>query len=136
MVHETVAGEVVLIHLETGNYYSLRGTGADVWALLEAGGCARAIADAVASRYAGDPAVIHASITELLDRLVHEGLVAETGAGPAPAPTLENGVPEDAGRPFEPPIFERYTDMQEYLLIDPIHDVDGGAWPAREAKRV
>ena len=133
VVHETAGGEVVLIHLETGNYYSLRGAGAYVWALLEAGGDAQAITDAVTARYDADPAVIHASVTEILHRLVREGLVAEDGIEHARAGTVENVAPHEAGTPFEPPILERYTDMQDYLLVDPIHDVDGGAWPAREA---
>jgi Coenzyme PQQ synthesis protein D (PqqD) len=133
VVHETAGGEVVLIHLETGNYYSLRGAGAYVWTLLEAGGDAQVVADAVTNRYDGDPAVIRASVTEILDRLVHEGLAAEDDIEHARAGAVENGAPPEVARPFEPPILERYTDMQEYLLVDPIHDVDGGAWPAREA---
>ena len=31
IIWETIEGEVLLINLGTGNYYSLRGTGAAIW---------------------------------------------------------------------------------------------------------
>jgi hypothetical protein len=150
VVHETLGGEVILIHLDTGNYYSLRGAGSDVWELLEAGGDAQAIADALAARYEGDPDLIRSSVAEVLDRLVDEGLAAaDQGGNGHPGGAAANGAAANGAaangavangssangdaRPFEPPILERYTDMQEYLLVDPIHDVDSGAWPPREA---
>ena len=34
VVSETVDREVVMIHLDTGNYYSLRSTGALIWDAL------------------------------------------------------------------------------------------------------
>ena len=30
---------------------------------------------------------------------------------------------------FETPVLEKYTDMAELLLLDPIHDVDATGWP-------
>jgi hypothetical protein len=27
------------------------------------------------------------------------------------------------------PVLEKYTDMQELLLLDPIHDVEEAGWP-------
>ena len=50
VVHETIDGETILIHLGTGAYYSLEGVGAHVWGLAVAGGedgrdrCQRAVA--------------------------------------------------------------------------------------------
>jgi hypothetical protein len=29
----------------------------------------------------------------------------------------------------EPPRLERYTDMKDYFLLDPIHEVDTAGWP-------
>ena len=39
------------------------------------------------------------------------------------------GEPLAARGPFEPPTFETYTDMQYFLLLDPIHDVEAAGWP-------
>ena len=37
VVHETIDGETVVINLATGNYYSIEGSGADLWSRLLAG---------------------------------------------------------------------------------------------------
>jgi hypothetical protein len=129
VVHETVEGEVILIQLDTGNYYSLRGSGADIWALLELTGAPERIAAELRTKYADDGA-IESSVRDLLDRLAGEELIvpAANGAEP-PSPRASNGA-EPPAAPFEPPVLEKYTDMQQYLLVDPIHDVDEKGWPA------
>jgi len=39
--------------------------------------------------------------------------------------------PLPAGTVFAPPVLEVYTDMQDLLLLDPIHDVDETVgWPS------
>ena len=30
---------------------------------------------------------------------------------------------------FEPPLISKYSDMQELLILDPIHDVSDAGWP-------
>jgi hypothetical protein len=32
---------------------------------------------------------------------------------------------------FQPPTLESYNDMQDLLLLDPIHDVDDMGWPQK-----
>ena len=31
VIHETIDGETVIVNLDSGNYYSLDATGADIW---------------------------------------------------------------------------------------------------------
>jgi hypothetical protein len=38
------------------------------------------------------------------------------------------------GAAFQPPTLRKYTDMQDLLLIDPIHEVDDLGWPGVKAK--
>ena len=42
---------------------------------------------------------------------------------------VEGELPEAAGEAA--PGFEKYTDMHELLLLDPIHEVDERGWPNR-----
>ena len=35
VIHETIDGEVIVINLASGNYYSVKGAGADVWDVIE-----------------------------------------------------------------------------------------------------
>jgi hypothetical protein len=34
-----------------------------------------------------------------------------------------------AARDYKIPVLNKYTDMQELLLLDPIHDVNAQGWP-------
>ena len=54
VIYENIEGEVVLINLEKGLYYSTDQVGADVWDLMEAGCAVREMCAAIRTRYAGD----------------------------------------------------------------------------------
>jgi Coenzyme PQQ synthesis protein D (PqqD) len=120
VVHETVDGETILIHLDTGNYYSLTGVGADVWRLAVAGHSAAEIASALAAAYDDGAEVIGAAVGGLVADLEAERLLEPADVVPVPPPVL---APNGAG-PFVAPVLERYEDMQEYLLVDPIHEIE------------
>ena len=34
-----------------------------------------------------------------------------------------------SGSGFVAPVLEKYTDMQDYMLLDPIHEAGGLGWP-------
>jgi len=81
---------------------------------------------AAAERYDGDPVEIAGGVSSLVEQLVGEGLLIEDESQPAAnAPRLP------AGRvPFAVPVLNTYTDMQEFMLVDPLHEVDEVAgWP-------
>ena len=63
----------------------------------------------------------------VVDELQREGLVAETSDGPAAAPTPLNDV---EGKPFATPRLEKYDDLRDLVLLDPVHQVDQTGWPA------
>ncbi len=150
IVHETIDGETILIHLGTGAYYSLEGIGAHVWGLALATGEEGEIVADVQARYDADPQLVAEGVESLLRRLLEEELLvsAETtsdgAAGDAPAVAVgeaDEAAPGEASpRPadsassfpaeFVAPVLSKYTDMQEFMLIDPIHDVEQEAgWP-------
>ena len=130
ITHQTIEGEVVIINLETGNYYSVTQVGVDVWNLLDAGHAIDDVVAQVAATYDGGSSEIEASVLQFLGELRKEDLVVprDGSAPPVTAPTA-GGVPAGNKRPFEPPSVQRYTDMQDLLLLDPIHEVDDTGWP-------
>jgi hypothetical protein len=72
--YQVVEGEAVLIHLNTGAYYSLNEVGTAFWELLDG---ARSIADCaakLASEYDAPADVITADLLELAEDLLKEGL--------------------------------------------------------------
>ncbi|HUB76480.1 MAG TPA: PqqD family protein [Solirubrobacteraceae bacterium] len=128
VVHETIDGETIVIHMGTGTYYSLEDEGSELWSLIEHGADRGALLDYSLERWDGERAEIESAVCELLDELIGDGLVVETdgatGSGPAP-------LPSPPGRdPFAAPVLHRFTDMQEFMIVDPLHDVDAEAgWP-------
>jgi hypothetical protein len=127
--HQTIDGEVVIVNVDNGTYYSLRDTGAEVWALLERGADAREVVRELAGRYSGAVAEITAGVERLLDDLLREGIVS-----PQPRDGAADRAPVAAAaataRPeFVAPILERFTDMKDLLLLDPIHEGGDSGWP-------
>lgn len=127
VVHEEVDGELIAIDLTGGSYYSLSGSGPAIWALLVPGAAEAEICNALVARFDADPETIRSEVSALLEKLLESKLAVA-------AENVPEGPPVDNSRggekpPFEPPRFERYTDMKDYFLLDPIHEVDPAGWP-------
>jgi len=137
IVHETIDGETILIDLHTGTYYSLTGCGPEIWALLVAGVPVDRAAKTLRERYPAEAKEAEQAVRRMADELVGEGLLVGSANGNAaeepslPPPSLE-------AISFRAPVLQRFTDMEYFLLLDPVHEVDESAgWPgpAREDDR-
>ena len=125
IVHEAVDGEVIAIDLDNGSYYSLAGSGPAIWGMLAESASEEELRDALMARF-GSVETIPTDVARFLAQLRENGLVVEAeGAGSGTAPAVD----DDGGAAYEPPQFERYTDMKDYFLLDPIHEVDTAGWP-------
>ncbi len=130
VVHETIDGETILIHLGTGTYYSLEGSGAAVWELLAEGVSGDELAARLGPRYDADRALVEQSVASFVAELLAEGLLAEGQSGSATSVRPPDAEGSSAGAPFAEPVLHKYTDMQEFMLVDPLHDVEADAgWP-------
>jgi Coenzyme PQQ synthesis protein D (PqqD) len=128
IVHETLDGETIIVHLETGNYYSLTGSGAEIWTLLNGAASIAAVCAELGSRHGGPEDEIRSAVESFVAELEREGLVEDGDAAPNGLPAR----PPGSGGPWEPPKIDRYDDMRDFLLVDPIHEVDQTGWPSRE----
>lgn len=130
VTHETIDGEAVIINLDSGNYYSLVDVGSFIWGLVEKGASASEVQNLVAETYQGNATDIDQGVQELLAQLQQENLIVPLdGAG---ALDLTEALPANNNHEkplFNPPLLHTYSDMQELLLLDPIHDVDDAGWP-------
>jgi hypothetical protein len=124
---ETIAGETVIVHLATGNYYSLRGVGTAIWKLIETGAGEERIAQYLAEHYGRSAEELKKDVGDFIARLRMEELIEDGQAGQdAAGLALDAQSLESA---YAPPTIETYSDMQELLLIDPVHEVDDTGWP-------
>jgi hypothetical protein len=145
VVLEHFDDETILINMQTCVYFSLNPSGCEVWKLVELGHDTAAIATTLAERYAGPGEAILAAVEALTNRLLEEGLIDPT-TGPVSRPITEPTLavhllppspPVGTGRqPFIAPSLSRYDDMQELLLLDPIHEVDDSGWPNARAQPI
>ncbi len=68
VVHETIEGEAILIHLDNGYYYSLDGAGAEIWGLLAESRSVDETVAALARVYESDD--LGAEVRRIADELV------------------------------------------------------------------
>ncbi len=136
VVSDTVDNETIIVDLDSGTYYDLNHVGAAIWGLLVRGSTAAEVSADLVSRFGAEPQVAQRDVDGLLALLLEEGLlVALDGAEPPAAPVPHSGNPANGdvspGLPYEAPVVNRHSDMQELLLLDPVHEVDETGWPSR-----
>lgn len=129
VIQETMDGEAVIVNLETGTYYSLDNSGGRIWNLLLDGASANEITTMFCRTSTGARDDIQRAVSDLVEQLCREALLVTANRTPMV-------IAEDSGgelRPFTPPVLHTYTDMQELLLLDPIHEVDDTTgWPHKK----
>jgi len=129
---EVIDGEVVIIHLDNGNYFSLLDVGERIWQHLVAGESLDNIVRDLTMRYVCEESLAKTSLERLVAELVAEELIVPREPDSvAPAPThamAANGaLPER--KTFVEPALQKFTDMQNLLMVDPIHEVTDQGWP-------
>jgi hypothetical protein len=127
VVDEMIDGEVVVIDLRTGSYFSLVESAAVIWASLQARPTHDEVAACLGRVYDAEPEQCFEVSGAFLDALVAEGLVVQVddaaGGGDVPElPVVSGPLPE--------PGLEKFDDMQQLILLDPVHEIDETVgWP-------
>ena len=129
IAHEIIDGEAIVIHFESGNYYSMQGTAMQLWQWFASGASRREILAAFQDLTPGQIE----SLDSFVGELVKEEILQETAASADRRPMAP--LPKRTVA-FELPSFAKYNDMQNLLLSDPIHDVDETGWPNLKADKV
>jgi Coenzyme PQQ synthesis protein D (PqqD) len=121
VVAEDLNGEIVILNLANGHYFSLGGIACPIWSLLLEGHTPQSIFTSIEARR---PDLVDGS-SEFVNRLIELNLITPrvdadaVSAGPIDELWSGNG-----------PTIEVYDDLAELIFADPIHDVDEQAgWP-------
>lgn len=127
VAHETFEGEVLVINLETGTYYSLIGPSSSLWRMISDGKSVSDVISHFASTQEDNALVIANLVREFLSRLQAEQLILGQEDMALDITDWQTTTLQAAHLP----VFEMkvYTDMQDLLLLDPIHDVEDSGWP-------
>lgn len=124
VTHQNIDGEVIILNLNNGSYYSLAGSAATLWAWCENASVEQLI-EAAQTYFSGENAQIERETREFLAQLQSEELLVPHES--PDAPSTQNVAPGET--PFQTPKVEKFDDLADLLLIDPIHDVDAAGWP-------
>ena len=111
---KVIDGEAIIMNLTNGAYYSMLGSGAVVWSLIEQGTAIERIPDALAQVFEVEPSRARPEVERLIAELLAEDLVVSAEAAPA------TDRPATAARlPWTAPALNKYTEMADLLALDP-----------------
>jgi len=121
VVSDLIDGEMMLLNMEAGNYFSLGGSGAALWSCFQQGADPERLLEAIRQAYP-DQESASRDFQDFLELLKADELLVEGTEDAGVAPVL-------AGE-YQAPSLEKYSDLQDLLLIDPIHEADESGWPS------
>lgn len=129
IISDLFGDEVVLVNLESGIYYSLRGSSAQVWIRIQNNYSIQELNEELSELYQISLEKLSEEVMKFIQNLISQSLIkiADTSE--------KNQIPLSSNRPkldFTSPELEVYSDMQEILLLDPVHDVNKEGWPIRK----
>ncbi len=128
-------GEVIAVHLINGHYFSFVDTAAPAFCALASGADVVEIGNAikVISVDAADESANELDLQDWVNRLVEEDLFVLGDLISTDAPCTEKDkwlslIRSCRSRQLS---FERFTDIEALLALDPVHDISSAGWPSR-----
>lgn len=117
-------GEIVVLNMANGTYYSVRDLGAVLWRDLAAGHAVEALANLAATALGGPQPVLGFAAKTQAEGLMRPAAGIAAQGTPQIVEALAAGGSSDL-------TFEVYEDMKNLILLDPVHEVDEArGWPA------
>ncbi len=133
VIYQVMDNEIVIINLESGVYYNIEGLGIALWKMIDSHCSVDQMISLITERYNENSIQIRKEILDFLAILHSEGLLSITedkvNFSPISYKTAIEGLEIDNPSKWNGLKLNRYTDMQDLLLLDPIHDVNEEGWP-------
>lgn len=126
VMSEVLDGEAVIIDMASGRYHAASGVAGTIWQAIGAGFSFAAILNEVLRCHSGVPADAAETIKGFIGQLMAANLVQEDAGE-----TADQTISEPAGKATQwaPPVLESHDDLQDLLLLDPVHEVTEAGWP-------
>lgn len=113
---KVIDGELIVIRLSDGTYYSMDNVGTCIWELIEAGHPVTDLVRSLADRYATPVERVEADVVAFVGELLAEGLLVPVASGSPTPPAAARPAAELA---YETPRINVYRDMGNLLALDP-----------------
>lgn len=131
---EDFGGELVAVNFNNGKYYGLSGSAPMIWSLLKEARSAAHIINEVCCRTGASEGQVKTEVECFLQRLQDEMLVTVVTRTGEPEVNLSDTHETTKGekQKFKTPELTVYSDLQELIMLDPVHDADPEhGWPVR-----
>jgi Coenzyme PQQ synthesis protein D (PqqD) len=129
VIAESIHGETLIINLNSGAYYTAGQTGDEIWRALSQGVTVRQLIDNLGLKYPEEQDTLADDVLAFVEDLRRENLL-EVAHTPAVKSGLLETAPVANGQ-YARPTLDKYTDFQELLMLDPIHQVHAvHGWPS------
>jgi len=126
IISDVFGDEAVLVNLETGVYFSLRASAAQIWIRLQNNYSVDEIIADLLNVYLVNHDELLQQTNAFVQQLIDKQLIKLSDIGEKQNIAIHQNEQKLA---FSAPILEVFSDMQEILLLDPVHDVDKAGWP-------
>jgi hypothetical protein len=127
---DMIEDEVIIINLESGNYYGLANYEVVIWKLLEQVTTEDNLISFLTKVNPDQKNDLTVDIPKYIASLKSEGLAMDTDEAVAPNLKLDQTLINNLeSSPYKTPLLEIFDDMQDFLLVDPIHEVDENGFP-------
>jgi hypothetical protein len=128
--YERFEDETVIINVESGFYYSLSESGSEVLRLIDNGYTPEMVIIGLFGN--SEEANLHTpQIIQFIEDLIREGILIHSDN--QVVNHQSTNIPDpvySSSEVFRPPLLEKYDEVRDLLLIDPIHMVDQSkGWP-------
>jgi hypothetical protein len=131
IVSEVLDGEAIILNLESGNYYSLQSIGAVIWDYIAKGYGLVEIIQQIQLTYDAKAEDIETAVKTLVEELQLEQLIIASDQSQIQQFSQDISQVSVEKLVFQIPLLQKYSDMQDLLILDPIHEVDEAGWPSR-----
>ena len=123
IIYEVMDTEVIVIDFNTGDYYTLVNVAKQVWQFIEQQASITHIATELSQYHKRDFTETLKDLEEFTNKLLQESLIELSDP-------KETTLQLDAHEcPYASPTLQKYSDVQNILLLDPIHEVTDAGWP-------
>lgn len=126
LISRQFGDEIVLANYASGIYYNLDGMGAQIWLGIDAGKTVVQIVERISALAEVDGSTVDQTVRTFVGCLLAEGVIIPVEF----ASSTKEWSPMISGA-FSVPQLERFDDLRDLLLLDPIHDVGENGWPLR-----
>jgi len=129
VTHDNFDDEIVALNLVEGKYYNMEDTASFIWQCLHISAQTNAIVDQLSGLHEGNTQALLTEVQAFLDMLETEGLIYESPDLDESVQLTKVKLPER----YTKPVLNVFTDMQEVIALDPVHDVSEKGWPHKKS---